>query len=101
MLAMTDVMIRDLDDQTATRLQARADAHGRTLEAEVKAVLRNAADQADHRTMTDCAVSTGWATSLALRWAAQPVDDQTWQNFEHAMAEAKTSAGWTEVEFDR
>jgi hypothetical protein len=38
---------------------------------------------------------------LARKWAAQAVDDQTWKNFEHAMAEAKTSAGWTDVELDR
>jgi plasmid stability protein len=39
---MAELIIPDLDEGTLTRLQERAAAHGRTLEAEVKQILTEA-----------------------------------------------------------
>ena len=39
---MANVLVRDLDDDVLKRLKASAKAHGRSLQAEIHAVLRNA-----------------------------------------------------------
>lgn len=40
---MTDMLIRGLDERTLERLKARAQRHGRSLQAEAKLVLEQAA----------------------------------------------------------
>jgi antitoxin FitA len=40
---MAQLIVRDLEDDVKTRLQRRATRHGRSLEAEVRDILRNAA----------------------------------------------------------
>lgn len=44
---MPDVLIRDLDDASLERLKGRARAHGRSLGAELRLILQQAARQAD------------------------------------------------------
>ena len=39
---MANVLVRDLDDDVLKRLKASAKAHGRSLQAEIHEVLRNA-----------------------------------------------------------
>ena len=39
---MADVLVRDLDDDVLRQLKAAAKAHGRSLQAEIHAVLENA-----------------------------------------------------------
>ena len=39
---MANVLVRDLDDEIVKQLKAAARAHGRSLQAEIHAVLRNA-----------------------------------------------------------
>jgi plasmid stability protein len=39
---MANVLVRDLDDDVLKRLKAAAKAHGRSLQAEIHAVLENA-----------------------------------------------------------
>jgi plasmid stability protein len=40
---MAQLVVRDLEDDVKTRLQSRAVRHGRSLEAEVRDILRDAA----------------------------------------------------------
>jgi plasmid stability protein len=40
---MAQVLVRNLEEDTVARLKAMAAAHGRSLEAEVRAILRGAA----------------------------------------------------------
>ncbi len=40
---MTDFLIRDLDDETMRRLKSRAALAGRSLQAEIQAILRTSA----------------------------------------------------------
>ena len=40
-------MVRNLDEATKTRLQRRAKRNGRSMEAEVREILRNAANKKD------------------------------------------------------
>jgi antitoxin FitA len=39
---MAQILIRELDDETKQRLQSRARSHGRSMEAEVRDILRDA-----------------------------------------------------------
>ena len=41
---MAQLVVRNLDDDVKARLQVRARRHGRSLEAEVRDILRNAAN---------------------------------------------------------
>jgi plasmid stability protein len=60
---MAQLVVRDLEDDVKTRLQSRAARHGRSLEAEVRDILRDAAkDEATHR--------DGLGTRIASRFAA-------------------------------
>ncbi len=45
MVALTAVRIGNLDDQVLQRLRARAAQHGRTLEAEIRAILTDAVSE--------------------------------------------------------
>jgi len=40
---MAQILVRNLDDETVERLKARAQAHARSLQAEVKMILEQAA----------------------------------------------------------
>lgn len=42
---MATLLIRDLDDQVKARLRLRAAEHGRSMEAEARAILASALDQ--------------------------------------------------------
>jgi antitoxin FitA len=44
---MADITVRNLDDTVRQRLKQRAAAHGRSMEAEVRAILTSAVDRGD------------------------------------------------------
>ncbi|MGC8519811.1 MAG: FitA-like ribbon-helix-helix domain-containing protein [Steroidobacteraceae bacterium] len=44
---MAQIIVRQLDDDVKARLQRRADRHGRSMEAEVRDILRAAAKNVD------------------------------------------------------
>ena len=44
---MTSLLVRDMDQETVTRLKARAVMHGRSLQAEVRAILEAEAALSD------------------------------------------------------
>lgn len=44
---MADITVRNLDDAVRQRLKQRAAAHGRSMEAEVRAILTAAVDRGD------------------------------------------------------
>jgi plasmid stability protein len=43
--AMATLTVRDVDDETATKLRQRAERHRRSLEAELRLILREAAER--------------------------------------------------------
>jgi plasmid stability protein len=45
---MAAISVRDLDDEVAARLRVRAARHGRSMEAEVRAILTDAVVETDH-----------------------------------------------------
>ena len=42
---MAQIIVRDLEDSVKTRLKRRAEQHGRSMEEEVRDILRNAAKE--------------------------------------------------------
>ena len=67
---MAQVLIRDLDTETVHRLKERARRHGRSLEAELRGILEQAAvvDLAEARTL---------AARLRRRLGKRPHSDST------------------------
>ena len=63
---MATVTIRNLDDATRDRLRVRAAQHGRSMEAEARAILTEAVNSPVERTLYDIL--------MELREAAQGVD---------------------------
>jgi antitoxin FitA len=59
---MAQLVVRNLEDSVKTRLKRRAARHGRSTEAEVRDILRNAVAQED-------APSTGLGTEIAAMFA--------------------------------
>jgi len=55
---MAQLIVRNLEQSVKTRLQRRARRNGRSMEAEVRDILRNAAHESDNH-------STGLGTRLA------------------------------------
>jgi plasmid stability protein len=47
-IAMAQVIVRQLEEEVKLRLQRRAERHGRSMEAEVREILRNAAKEESH-----------------------------------------------------
>ena len=58
---MANVLVRDLDDAILKQLKAAARAHGRSLQAEIHAVLRNAGARSLAETQR---LSTQWLKRL-------------------------------------
>lgn len=60
---MAQLVVRDLEDDVKIRLQRRAARHGRSLEAEVRDILRNAAKD-------ESAQRSALGTRIASRFSA-------------------------------
>jgi plasmid stability protein len=59
---MATLTVRGLDEDTRARLRVRAARNGRSMEAEVRAILRDA--------LSDSAAETGLGSRIAARFAA-------------------------------
>jgi plasmid stability protein len=66
---MAQILVRQLDPEVVERLKVHARENGRSLEAEVRAVLR---DIADRRTRTESAKA---AAALRAELASRPATD--------------------------
>jgi len=64
------VSIRDLDDRVRERLRLRAARHGRSMEAEMRAILTDAAREGDDRQGCLPLWSTGSVRSAVSTWRA-------------------------------
>ena len=78
---MADVSIRNLDDRVRERLRVRAAAHGRSMEAEMRAILVEAVQEPgdDEGPLSALVASAralgGIDLDLQVRTAARPLDD--------------------------
>jgi antitoxin FitA len=77
---MAQLVVRDLEDDVKTRLQGRAARHGRSLEAEVRDILRDAAkDESTQQGALGTRIASRFAT-LHLKEEELPV--LPWQRLE-------------------
>lgn len=60
---MAQFLVRNLEDSVKTRLKRRAERHGRSMEEEVRQILRNA-------TREDSKPRTGLGSRIAARFAS-------------------------------
>lgn len=91
---LAQLVVRNMREATKLRLKARATENGRTLEAEVRALLEAAvAPQAE--------VASGrrnFVDTLIKQQAENPIDDEAREQFQKNMAELR--ANWTVREID-
>ena len=64
---MAQLVVRNIEQSVKTRLQRRAKQHGRSMEEEVRDILRNAANDADQ-------ASVGLGTHIASLFARKGFD---------------------------
>lgn len=65
---MAQFVVRNLEEDVKTRLKRRAVRHGRSMEDEVRHILRNAAK-------SDARVATGLGSRIAARFKKGGLDD--------------------------
>jgi plasmid stability protein len=65
---MAQLIVRSLDDDVAAKLKARAKRHGRSMEDEIRHILRDAASADEGRKLT-------LGTRIASRFALSGLDD--------------------------
>lgn len=68
---MTNILIRDLDEQVVERLKQRAKRHHRSLQAELKRLVESAAQFSMTETKQ---VSRGWHKNLSTKTHTDSVD---------------------------
>lgn len=66
---MAQIIVRKIEEAVKTRLQSRAKRHGRSMEEEVREILRNAAKG-------DAASTAGLGSRIAARFAGAGLDEE-------------------------
>ena len=64
---MAQLLVRNVSDDVKERLRQRAKRHGRSLEAEARAILSDAAGSQKPQGVAVKAAGGGWATDLARK----------------------------------
>ncbi len=77
---MAQLVVRNLPEDVKKRLQRRAEKHGRSLEAEVRAILAQTPEAG-----VAGSEALGAGTALAKKLAKHQVEDADWQAFEDKM----------------
>ena len=84
---MAQLIVRRLDDEVKERLRARAKKHGRSLEAEARAILEDAAGgQRQHRAAKKI---KGFGTLMHERFKRTGFTDEEYAEFERRIAELR------------
>ena len=96
---MADIIVRRLDDGVKERLRKRAQRHGRSLEAEAREILSQAA--ADEAEQQHARPKTGFGTLMRERFSKVGLTDEEWERFQEGIDEL--NANWTTrlPDFDR
>ena len=92
---MAQLVVRDLPDDVKSRLKERAKAHGRSLAAEVREILREASSVSSPKVGV---VGECLADRLLRQQAEHPVPAEVWEEFDRNIAELRRS--WTVREVD-
>ncbi|MDZ4842329.1 MAG: hypothetical protein SH859_09335 [Hyphomicrobium aestuarii] len=86
---MAQILVRELDDAVKERLLDRAKRNGRTLEAEARAVLEEAASAYAKAVEMP---SFGLGTELAERSANTGLTQQDWEEFDRSLIENRATS---------
>ena len=87
---MADIIVRRLADETKARLKARAKRHGRSLEAEARAILELAADAAEPDGAA--AKPVGLGTLMRQRFRKSGLTNEEAKEFDRAIAELRRNS---------
>jgi antitoxin FitA len=96
---MAQLIVRRLDDDVKERLRARARKHGRSLEAEARAILKDAAGgepKRDRRRRK----KKGFGTLMHERFKRTGFTDEEYAEFERHIAELRAEP-FKPVDFDK
>ncbi|MDX2258883.1 MAG: Arc family DNA-binding protein [Hyphomicrobiaceae bacterium] len=85
---MADILVRRLDDAVKQRLKERAERHGRSLEAEVREILVEAA-HSDQTTQSASASAKGFGTQMAEIFQGIGLTPQELAEFDEAVRNAR------------
>ena len=86
---MAQLIVRRLDDGVKERLKARARKHGRSLEAEARAILENAANGEPERDRSR-KKEKGFGTLIHERFKRTGFTDEEYAEFERHLAEMRS-----------
>ena len=92
---MAQVLVRNLPDEVKARLQRRAERHGRSLEAEVRAILTGVPETEPRKNKKE-----GLGTTLSRKLAKHTIDDEAWKAFDANIEELRKNWRVRDVDFD-
>lgn len=79
---MAQLLVRNIEQSVKTRLQRRAKKHGRSMEEEVRDILRNAANEPEHS-------NPGLGTQIAAMFAGKGFNFEMEELRSHPVRPAK------------
>jgi plasmid stability protein len=86
---MAQLIVRKLDDDVKERLKARAKKHGRSLEAEARAILEHAAN-GEPPSAVAAKKEKGFGTLMHERFKHTGFTDEEYEEFERRLAEMRS-----------
>lgn len=97
---MAQLIVRRLDDAAKERLKARAKRHGRSLEAEARAILEEAAI-GEHTAKRRSKEKKGFGTLMHERFKDVGLTDAEWKLFNEGIEEIRRGSIINPVDFDK
>jgi plasmid stability protein len=94
---MADILIRRLDEETKSRLQQRARRHGRSLEAEIRSILKDAV--ADEQIAEKTPTQKGLGTLIMEQLGRSALTPTEWEEFERSLEETRRRSRPRDVDF--
>jgi antitoxin FitA len=96
--AVAQLVVRNLSDEVKEPLKRRAKRHGRSLEAEVRAVPEEVPEPPAIEPQSP--TGQGWASQLADKMRELGLTDEEWQEFDQSLREERARWRLRPVEFD-
>jgi len=97
---MAQLIVRRLDDDVKERLKARAEKHGRSLEAEVRAILESAAKERISRGRPR-KKEKGFGTLMQERFKDVGLTEAEWKLFNEGIEEIRRGSLIKPLDFDK
>jgi plasmid stability protein len=91
---MDELVLRDLPETVKAGLQRRAAQHGRSLEAEVREVLHQAAAEVAGGTVNTTEPDDAWIKRVEMH----PLEADAWEAFDHSLSQSRSA--WRDEPLD-